>query len=555
MSSASLDETAPPRAKKQSERDRGGATEVRCTAVHPMLEIARPGCNGMHYLSASSVIELAKTAMASASMDTGVCVARDMATDPSHKREPPASPPDDLLKAPVLLAEPDDGIAEALEGMLGELGLRVERVVTEALATHQLVLGSCEIAIVDVALAEGRVGAMISSLGQVRASMALIALTRADKTELGVEAVRAGASDFLRMPLHRDEVQWVVRKALRIAESAADESPPSVLQPLTRMIGNSPAMERLRAGVRKSSKGIATVLIRGESGTGKELVARQLHELGDRRSGPFIKMHCAALPDTLLESELFGYEKGAFSGAVSRKAGRVELAEHGTLFLDEIGDVTPATQVKLLRLLQDRQYERLGGTQTLNADVRFVAATHRDLEAMTASGEFRQDLFYRLNVVCLWTPPLRERMEDFETLAIHFCHSAAAANGRAAVALDVEALDLLGKQPWPGNVRHLQNCIERLVVLSSGARISKADAEREIGPRPAPLVLALSGDFAPQVSMESSVTDLREAVQKAERRALEKALRATKGNRDAAARVLRISRRALNYKLREYGIT
>jgi two-component system response regulator AtoC len=279
-----------------------------------------------------------------------------------------------------------------------------------------------------------------------------------------------------------------------------------------------------------------------------------VHELSPRSAGPFVKVHCGALPDNLLESELFGYEKGAFTGATAKKPGRVELADGGTLFLDEIGDITPATQVKLLRLLQDREYERLGGTETLKGDVRFVAATHQDLEAMVRAGTFREDLFYRLNVVTLWVPPLRARPEDIEPLALHFCESVARANGRPNVSLDVGALERLKQQAWPGNVRQLQNFVERLVVLAAAPRISESDVTRELGRQSGAIGFAEASGLAPQISLESSVMDLALALRKAERRAIDKALKSAGGNRNLAARLLGISRRSLYYKLQEHGL-
>jgi two-component system, NtrC family, response regulator AtoC len=281
--------------------------------------------------------------------------------------------------------------------------------------------------------------------------------------------------------------------------------------------------------------------VQGESGTGKELIARAIHDGGSRHTKPFIKLHCAAFPDTLLESELFGYEKGAFTGAAQRKPGRVELADQGTLFLDEIGDITPATQVKLLRVLQEREIERLGGTKPVKVDVRFVAATHRDLPAMVAAGQFREDLYYRLNVIPLDVPPLRARPGDIELLATRFAEGHAQATGRPIV-LENAVLTRLASQKWPGNVRQLQNFVERLVVLSDGPTITVSDLERE---------LVRAGGPVPSSSAGPAQVTLESVVQNAGREAVREALARAKGNKTLAARLLGVSRRALYYKLEE----
>jgi two-component system response regulator AtoC len=416
----------------------------------------------------------------------------------------------------------------------------------------------------DVAILDIGVGAdgleLVSRVVSRAPALEVVALVDAQDPQRGVEAVRRGATDFIRRPIDRDEVHYVLAKSLRMADFTEAEPPRSmtVVQRST-MIGRSEAMKELERTLARAAKGVATVLVRGESGTGKELVARRVHELSPRASGPFIKVHCGALPDNLLESELFGYEKGAFTGAAHRKPGRVELAEGGTLFLDEIGDITPAVQVKLLRVLQDREFEPLGGTRTLKADVRFVAATHRDLEDLVAKKDFRADLFYRLNVVSLKVPPLRARPDDIEALALHFCQTLAAANGRGSLVLDVEAIDRLRAQTWPGNVRQLQNFIERLVVLSSGPRIGLEDVDRELswhGDLPGEAATAAEAVAAgpPAAAEESSIVGLNVALQRAERRALEKALRSAQGNRAVAARLLGISVRTLYYKLEAHQI-
>jgi two-component system response regulator AtoC len=455
----------------------------------------------------------------------------------------------------LLIAATDDAAAHELAGLAADVGVVPRRVHDGWTAIEELRAGDFDALVCDMTLPDITLPELISEVQKLDASLPVVVMVDGGRIGDGVVAVRAGASDFLRKPLEREEVNYVVGKVLRGATADDDEPPRSmVMPPELRMIGASIAMQELTQTLRRAADGIATVLVRGESGSGKELVARQLHQLSPRRTGPFVKVHCAALPDNLLESELFGYEKGAFTGATARKPGRVELAEAGTLFLDEIGDITAATQVKLLRVLQDREYERLGGTETLRADVRFVVATHRDLDAMVRDGTFRADLFYRLNVVSLEVPPLRARPEDIEPLALHFCDTVARANGRAGVALDVDTLEVLRGESWPGNVRQLQNFIERLVVLGKGPRVRKTDVEHELKRQAGPAGFAEAEGLAPKVSLESSVIDLSIAVKKAERRAIQRALEKAAGNRNLAARLLGISRRSLYYKLEELGI-
>jgi DNA-binding NtrC family response regulator len=269
-----------------------------------------------------------------------------------------------------------------------------------------------------------------------------------------------------------------------------------------------------------------------------------------RSAGPFVAVHCGALPDNLLESELFGYEKGAFTGAVQRKPGRVELAAGGTLFLDEIGDVTPAVQVKLLRLLQEREFQRLGATSPEKADVRFVAATHRDLESMVKTGAFREDLFYRLNVVPITMPPLSQRADDVATLAKRFTSELAERNGRPGLAIDASAIELLRTAEWPGNVRELHNFVERLVVFAEGS-IRRADVERELAARTRSAPSSPPSGVTPIGSASGSLDSQR---MDAERAAVRDALSRARGNRTQAARLLGVSRRTLYNKLAELGI-
>jgi two-component system, NtrC family, response regulator AtoC len=452
----------------------------------------------------------------------------------------------------ALLVTADQTLASELARLLMGRKLALQVVGTKSGDAEP---GGAELVFIDVSDDSG--SELVKRFAETHPECAVLAVTPATQPQRGLAAARSGAADFVRYPFEVDELKYVVDKVLTGLARAADEPPPSrLLTQSAQMVASAPAMNVLLSMLKRAANGTATVLVRGESGSGKELVARQVHEWSPRAAGPFIKVHCGALPDNLLESELFGYERGAFTGATARKPGRVDLAEGGTLFLDEIGDITPAVQVKLLRLLQERQYERLGGTETLTADVRFVAATHRDLEARVQKGEFREDLFYRLNVVSLWVPPLRDRASDVEALALHFCQSASAANGRPSALLDADAVDLLKRQAWPGNVRQLQNFIERLVVLSDSPRISRRDVATELSRLAVPTMsLAAAGGFnAAESAPQSTVVELEEAVRKAERRALEKALKSARGNRSVAARLLGISRRTLYNKLEEHQL-
>ena len=371
----------------------------------------------------------------------------------------------------------------------------------------------------------------------------VIMLTAHGTVQTAVEAMKKGASDFLLKPFDRDEVLFTVDKALRASLHAA-ESPADRVPTDAPSLGESPAMREVAELVRRAARTASTVLIRGESGSGKEVAARAIHAASGRAEGPLVPVHCAALPENLLESELFGYEKGAFTGASQRKPGRVELAQGGTLFLDEIGDVSPAVQVKLLRLLQEKEYERLGGTESLHADVRFVAATHRDLDAMVESGEFREDLFYRLDVIPIWMPPLRERRTDIPALATLFAGELGGQNGRPALALDGDAVARLAEQDWPGNVRELSNFIERLVVFAEHDRIGVADVDRELA-RSARRSRSSSSTSSPAPAAET----LDERREEAERAAILEALERAGGNRTKAARLLGVSRRTLYNKL------
>jgi two-component system, NtrC family, response regulator AtoC len=438
----------------------------------------------------------------------------------------------------VLVVDDDAAVSAIFARLLGQDGIEALAARSGAEALTLLETRAVDVVVSDIRM-PGMDGMQLLAAVQARwPELPVLMLTAHGSVPLAVEAMKAGAADFLLKPVDRAELLHAVKKALarasRVEPAAAPAGGGAV-------VAASSAMQEALALAKKAAKSQATVLVRGESGTGKEVVARMIHDESARAAGPFVKVHCAAFPESLIESELFGYEKGAFTGAVTRKPGRVELAQGGTLFLDEIGDVPLAVQVKLLRLIQERELERLGGTETVHADVRFVAATHRDLEAMIAGGEFRQDLFYRLNVVPVWLPPLRERPEDIEPLARRFAEAAARAHVRPALELDAGAMDCLRRQRWPGNVRELVNFVERLVVLADTARVGADDVERELARGRMPSLAAAEGS-------------LDERVRTSEREAIRDALQRAGGNRTLAARLLGVSRRTLYNKLEELGL-
>ncbi len=444
--------------------------------------------------------------------------------------------------ARILIVDDDPALGMVLEALLRQGGFSPQVVTSGAAALDAVEQRGFDAILSDVRM-PGMDGLQLLKRLVARApNVPVVLLTAHGSVPLAVEAMKCGAADYLLKPFDRDEILFVMRKVLAVNERVGATSSPL---PPEGLLGDSTAMQEVRALIERAARGVATVMIRGESGTGKELVARALHEVSSRRDGPLIKIHCAALPETLLESELFGYEKGAFTGAVAAKPGRVELADGGTLFLDEIGDIPLPMQVKLLRLIQEREFERLGGRQTLRVNVRFVAATHRPLEEMMARGEFREDLFYRLNVVPLWLPPLRDRGGDVAQLARRFCAAHGRLNGNAGATIDDDAIALLEQQPWPGNVRQLENFVERLVVLADGPRIGLDQVRAE---------LVRKNVQPPRPSDDSGELNLNERRRQSERTALTTALQQAGNNRTVAARLLGVSRRTLYTKLEEHGL-
>ncbi|MFK7984569.1 MAG: sigma-54-dependent transcriptional regulator [Sandaracinaceae bacterium] len=441
-------------------------------------------------------------------------------------------------KGHILVVDDDLAVGVVLAGMLTQAGHHAEHVPRADEALERVRSGRVDVVVTDLRMPEMDGMALLDALAQLAPGLPSIMLTAHGTMATAVEAMKRGAHDFLTKPFDREEVLHKVDTALRLSLHATDAPTParSVEEPRPGL-GASAAMQEVSARIERAARANSTVLIRGESGSGKEVAARAIHTASPRADGPFIPVHCAALPDNLLESELFGYEKGAFTGAAHQKPGRVELAAGGTLFLDEIGDISLATQVKLLRLLNDKEYQRLGGTRSLSADIRFVAATHRDLEAMLVDGSFREDLFYRLNVIPIEMPPLRARSSDIPDLANLFCRELSAENGRPGLALEPAALARLCQMNWPGNVRQLANFVERLVVFADGSSIGEADVLREMDP-------SFDARPDPPETLDGTRRD-------AEHQAIVDALEKASGNRTKAARILGISRRTLYNKLAE----
>jgi DNA-binding NtrC family response regulator len=439
----------------------------------------------------------------------------------------------------ILVVDDDDALRLVLVGLLKQAGYAARAVPSAEKALEEVGKTPIDLVVTDVRMPGMDGIALLGVLSKNVPDLPVIVLSAHGTVPMAVEAMKQGAKEFMLKPFDREEVIATIDRTLRASAARASAPPP--VPTASRLVGQSARMQGLRELIGRGARSNATVLLRGESGCGKEVAAREIHDQSARKNGPFVAVHCGALPETLLESELFGYEKGAFTGAMKRKPGRVELAEGGTLFLDEIGDVSLPVQVKLLRLLQEREFTTLGGTTAQKADVRFVAATHRDLEAMVKSGDFREDLFYRLNVVPIWIPPLRERAGDIAELAARFCADAAARNGVKVPRLCEDAILSLTSRPWNGNVRELQSCVERLVVFADGGDIHAPDVERD-AQRSRPL-----GEAA-------AATSLGERREEAERRAVQEALSRAGGNRTLAARLLGVSRRTLYNKLAELGI-
>ena len=436
-------------------------------------------------------------------------------------------------KRSVLVVEDDLAVGKVLFALLKQAGYRVRHVTSGASALVAIGEASYDVVLSDLRMPGMDGMELLVALKEHDPALPVIMLTGHGTIALAVEAMRLGARNFLTKMPSREDLLSAVDAAAQVATAALDALPER--RHSGGIVGSSSVMAECLSIVDRAAASSATVLVRGESGTGKELVARAIHDSSARAQGPFIAVHCAALSETLIESELFGHVAHAFTGAGPvDKPGRIELAEGGTLFFDEIGDVPPAVQVKLLRFLNDHKYTPVGGTRERKADVRFVAATHRDLEAMLEREEFREDLFYRINVVPVELPPLRERGDDVAELVRHFVHELGPSNGKPDLTVSTDALTALRGYSFPGNVRELANMIERLIIFCDTEAIEAADVEREFATRP-------SSTSQPSSSSDSLSSDIA-ATKKA---AVLDALARTHGNKTKAAVALKMSRRTL----------
>jgi two-component system response regulator HydG len=440
----------------------------------------------------------------------------------------------------LLVADDDPGLRESLERTLTREGFRVVLASDGRAALERLQGGDIDLVLTDLKM-PGLTGIeLLRAARTIAPDVSVILLTAFGTVEEAVRAMKDGAYDFVTKPFRREQLVKLIDKALErralIEKNRALQQQLDDLRARGQMLGVSPAFRRMMTLVEQVADSSATVLIQGESGAGKEGVARAIHEGSSRRAGPFVAVNCAALPETLLESELFGYEKGAFTGAAGRKEGRFELADGGTLFLDEVADLSAVTQPKILRVLQEGEFERVGGTRTIRVDVRIVAATNQDLAQMVRDKRFREDLYYRLNVITVTVPPLRERREDIRVLALHFLRVYAAKNNRRLEGLTDEAIRRLEAYAWPGNVRELENVVERGVVLARGTQVDVTDLPEEIaGATPLP-----EGVLSIRIG-----TPLAEV----EQRLLDETLRVTRGNKTLTARLLGIDVRTVSRKL------
>jgi len=449
----------------------------------------------------------------------------------------------------ILITEDDEDLAFVIREALTRQGYEAEVAPTAGALLDKLQAGSYDLILLDVRLPDMDGLDAIPRCRDLAPETPIIVMTAHGTRQIAMNAITRGAYDFFTKPLKMPEFQVVVSRALdrrRLQQQVKVLREGQVAGGFEELIGKSESLKRVTDMANRAAPTDLTVLIHGESGTGKELMARAIHRLSVRKEGPFIPVNCAAIPEGLLESELFGHERGAFTGAIRARPGRFELAREGTLFLDEIGDMPVAMQAKILRVLQERQFERVGGTRAIGADVRVIAATHQDLESLAGEGRFRSDLFYRLQGVRLVMPPLRERIDDLPLLVTHLLERAAQRLWRQPATVSTEALRCLWTYPWPGNIRELQHVLEGAMVLSDGVILPEhlPPAVQRGAKTPA------TGDPTGPVVTGS----LDEALEEWERRAIVDALQKAHGVQARAAKILGITERSLWYRVKKLKI-
>ena len=430
-----------------------------------------------------------------------------------------------LMRMSISDALKDDGY-EVLEAGLGKEGITLFRD------------NSFDVVITDLRLPDLNGLEVLKACKRYSPDTMVILITAHGSVDTAVEAMKFGAYDYITKPFSMEELLLMVKRLMKMRaleqENELLKEQVGCKYQFSGIVARSEAMSAVLEKVKTVSQTDSTVLIMGESGTGKELIANAIHCNSPRKNEPMIKLSCAALPETLLEAELFGYEKGAFTGAVKQKKGRFELADKGTLFLDEIGEMSPATQVKLLRVLQEKTFDRLGGTGTLSVDARIICATQRDLKKEVKLGSFREDLYYRLNVVPIVLPPLRDRRGDVMLLANHFLKIFSAQHNKTIKGFSMEAMEMVLKYPFPGNVRELENAVERAVVMGKGEEVQSWDLPEEI-----------NSEALKAINEIENYENLSKAIKDFERQYIIKVLDETKGNRSLAAKLLGVSRKTL----------